>query len=302
VVCVNGVFGTRMADIVSRVGGRLIRVEGEWGRAIDPETVRNAIRGRSPKLVAVVHAETSTGVCQPLEDMARIAREAGALFLVDMVTSLGGMEVSVDGLGIDAAYSGTQKCISCPPGLAPISFSDAAVKVLEERSTLVPSWYLDMSMVRAYWGAERKYHHTAPINMIYGLREALRIIGEEGIDARWARHRLNHRALVAGLEAMGLKMLVPESERLPMLNAVRIPEGASDTKVRKALLGEFGIEVGGGLGSLEGKVWRVGLMGHSSTKKNVFLFLSALETVLKAEGVKVHPGALEAASAVYGEA
>lgn len=302
VVCVNGVFGTRMADIVSRVGGRLIRVEGEWGRAIDPETVRNAIRGRSPKLVAVVHAETSTGVCQPLEDMARIAREAGALFLVDMVTSLGGMEASVDGLGIDAAYSGTQKCISCPPGLAPISFSDAAVKVLEERSTLVPSWYLDMSMVRAYWGAERKYHHTAPINMIYGLREALRIIGEEGIDARWARHRLNHRALVAGLEAMGLKMLVPESERLPMLNAVRIPEGASDTKVRKALLGEFGIEVGGGLGSLEGKVWRVGLMGHSSTKKNVFLFLSALETVLKAEGVKVHPGALEAASAVYGEA
>lgn len=302
VVCVNGVFGTRMADIVSRVGGRLIRVEGEWGRAIDPETVRNAIRGRSPKLVAVVHAETSTGVCQPLEDIARIAREAGALFLVDMVTSLGGMEVSVDGLGIDAAYSGTQKCISCPPGLAPISFSDTAVKVLEERSTLVPSWYLDMSMVRAYWGAERKYHHTAPINMIYGLREALRIIGEEGIDARWARHRLNHRALVAGLEAMGLKMLVPESERLPMLNAVRIPEGASDTKVRKALLGEFGIEVGGGLGSLEGKVWRVGLMGHSSTKKNVFLFLSALETVLNADGVKVHPGALEAASAVYGEA
>jgi alanine-glyoxylate transaminase/serine-glyoxylate transaminase/serine-pyruvate transaminase len=302
VVCVNGVFGTRMADIVSRVGGRLIRVEGEWGRAIDPETVRNAIRGRSPKLVAVVHAETSTGVCQPLEDIARIAREAGALFLVDMVTSLGGMEVSVDGLGIDAAYSGTQKCISCPPGLAPISFSDAAVKVLEERSTLVPSWYLDMSMVRAYWGAERKYHHTAPINMIYGLREALRIIGEEGLDARWARHRLNHRALVAGLEAMGLKMLVPESERLPMLNAVRIQEGASDTKVRKALLGEFGIEVGGGLGSLEGKVWRVGLMGHSSTKKNVSLFLSALETVLEAEGVKVHPGALEAASAVYGEA
>jgi alanine-glyoxylate transaminase/serine-glyoxylate transaminase/serine-pyruvate transaminase len=302
VVCVNGVFGTRMADIVSRVGGRLIRVEGEWGRAIDPETVRNAIRGRSPKLVAVVHAETSTGVCQPLEDIARIAREAGALFLVDMVTSLGGMEVSVDGLGIDAAYSGTQKCISCPPGLAPISFSDAAVKVIEERSTLVPSWYLDMSMVRAYWGAERKYHHTAPINMIYGLREALRIIGEEGLDARWARHRLNHRALVAGLEAMGLKMLVPESERLPMLNAVRIQEGASDTKVRKALLGEFGIEVGGGLGSLEGKVWRVGLMGHSSTKKNVSLFLSALETVLEAEGVKVHPGALEAASAVYGEA
>ncbi len=301
VVCVNGVFGTRMSDIVARLGGQLIRVDGEWGRAIDPEVVQRAVQGKNPKLLAVVHAETSTGVRQPLEDLARIAHEAGALFLVDMVTSLGGMEGAIDNAGIDAAYSGTQKCLSCPPGLAPISFSAAAMKALESRKTPVVSWYLDMSMVRNYWDAERKYHHTAPINMIYALREALRIIVEEGLDARFARHQLNHRALVAGVEAMGLSMLVPESERLPMLNAVRIPEGADDMKVRKALLNDFGIEIGGGLGDLAGKIWRVGLMGHSSSRKNVFLFLSTLETVLKALGVKLQAGALEAASAVYSE-
>jgi len=301
VVCVNGVFGTRMADVVSRLGGKLIRVEAEWGRAIDPDAVRKAVLGRSPKLLSVVHAETSTGVCQPLEDLASIARESGALFLVDTVTSLGGMGVALDKVGIDAAYSGTQKCISCPPGLSPISFSSSAMKVLENRKSPVVSWYLDMSMVRSYWGAERKYHHTAPVNMIYALREALRMIAEEGLEARFARHRLNHRALVAGVEAMGLSMLVPEGERLPMLNAVRVPEGADDVKVRKALLSDFGIEIGGGLGSLAGKIWRVGLMGHSSCRKNIFLFLSALETVLRSQGVKVLQGSLEAASAVYGE-
>ena len=301
VVCINGVFGMRMADIVRRLGGQLIRVDGEWGRAIDPEAVRNAVRGKNPKILALVHAETSTGVCQPLEDIANIAHEAGALFLVDMVTSLGGMEVAVDSMGIDVAYSGTQKCISCPPGLAPISFGPAAIKALESRKSPVVSWYLDMSMVRSYWGAERKYHHTAPINMIYALREALRIIAEEGLDARFARHQLNHRALVAGIEAMGLAMLVPESERLPMLNAICIPEGVNDMKVRKALLNDFGIEIGGGLGDLQGKIWRVGLMGHSSSRKNVFLFLSALETVLNAEGAKIKTGALKEASAVYAE-
>jgi len=301
VVCVNGVFGTRMADVVSRLGGKLIRVEAEWGRAVDPDAVRKAVLGRSPKLLSVVHAETSTGVCQPLEDLASIARESGALFLVDTVTSLGGMGVALDKVGIDAAYSGTQKCISCPPGLSPISFSSSAMKVLENRKSPVVSWYLDMSMVRSYWGAERKYHHTAPVNMIYALREALRMIAEEGLEARFARHRLNHRALVAGVEAMGLSMLVPEGERLPMLNAVRVPEGADDVKVRKALLSDFGIEIGGGLGSLAGKIWRVGLMGHSSCRKNIFLFLSALETVLRSQGVKVLQGSLEAASAVYGE-
>jgi len=299
VVCINGVFGMRMADIVGRLGGQLIRVDGEWGRAIDPEAVRKAIQGKNPKILALVHAETSTGVCQPLEDITNIAHEAGALFLVDMVTSLGGVEVAVDSMGIDVAYSGTQKCISCPPGLAPVTFGPAAIKALESRKSPIVSWYLDMSMVRSYWGAERKYHHTAPINMIYALREALRIIAEEGLEARFARHQLNHRALVAGIEAMGLAMLVPEPERLPTLNAICIPEGVNDIKVRKALLNDFGIEIGGGLGNLQGKIWRVGLMGHSSSKKNVFLFLSTIETVLNAEGAKIKTGALKEASEVY---
>jgi len=299
VVCVNGVFGNRMSDIVNRIGGRLIRVDAPWGKAIDPEDVRKAVAGKSPKVVAVVHAETSTGVCQPLNDLAEITRQAGALFLVDTVTSLGGMEVAVDRMGIDVVYSGTQKCLSCPPGLAPISFSPAALEVMENRKSPVVSWYLDMTMVRDYWGQQRKYHHTAPINMVFGLREALRIIAEEGLEARLARHRLNHRALVAGVEAMGLSMFVAESERLPMLNSVEIPAGADDGRVRAALLGQFGIEIGGGLGDLAGKTWRVGLMGHSCCRKTVVLFLSALETVLKTEGVAVRPGALEAAVAVY---
>ncbi len=299
VVCVNGVFGTRMSDIVGRLGAKLIRLDFEWGKAVDPEAVRNTIQGKTPKLVAVVHAETSTGVCTPLEDLSKIAHDAGALFLVDSVTSLGGMEVAVDAWGIDAAYSGTQKCLSCPPGLSPISLSPAALEALDSRKAPVVSWYLDMSMVRNYWGGDRKYHHTAPINMVYGLREALRIVAEEGLEARFARHRLNHLALVAGVEAMGLSMLVAEKERLPMLNTVCIPDGADDPKVRGALLRQFGIEVGGGLGDLAGKVWRVGLMGNASSKRNVCLFLASLETVLKGQGVKVASGALEAAAEVY---
>jgi alanine-glyoxylate transaminase/serine-glyoxylate transaminase/serine-pyruvate transaminase len=249
-----------------------------------------------------VHAETSTGACTPLEEISRIAHAAGALFLVDCVTSLGGMDVPIDALAVDAAYSGTQKCISCPPGLSPVTFSPEAIKALERRKRPVVSWYLDLGMVRDYWGNERKYHHTAPVNMVYAIREALRIIAEEGLETRFARHRLNHRALVAGIEAMGLAMLVPEKERLPMLNAVRIPEGVNDARVRKALLTDFAIEIGGGLGQFAGKVWRVGLMGHSCRRKNVFLFLAALETVLKAEGFKARPGAIEAATAVYAAA
>ncbi len=299
VVCVNGVFGTRMCDIVNRLGAKLIRVDAEWGKTIDPDSVREAVKGKNPKVLAVVHAETSTGVLQPLEDLSSIAKESGALFLVDMVTSLAGIEVALDKMGIDAAYSGTQKCISCPPGLSPVSFSTAAMEALKNRKSPVVSWYLDMSMVSSYWGADRKYHHTAPINMIYGLREALRIIAEEGLEARFDRHMLNHQALVAGVEGMGLSMLVAEGERLPMLNAIRIPEGTDDLKVRKTLLNDFGMEIGGGLGDLAGKVWRVGLMGHASRRRNVFLFLSALETILKAQGVSVQPGALEAASSVY---
>ena len=299
VVCVNGVFGTRMADIVGRIGGKLTRVDAPWGQTIDPEDVRKAIGNRNPKVVAVVHAETSTGVCQPLEDLIAIAKEAGALVLVDTVTSLGGMEVAVDEMGIDAVYSGTQKCLSCPPGLSPISFSPAAVEAMRNRKTPVVSWYLDMNMVSSYWGGERKYHHTAPINMIFALREALRIIAEEGLEARFTRHRLNHQALVAGIEAMGLSMVVAESDRLPMLNTVQIPEGAADAKVRGALLKDFGLEIGGGLGAFAGKAWRVGLMGHACRRRNVVLFLSALETILKAEGVAVKPGALQASAAVY---
>ena len=299
VVAVNGVFGTRMCDIVTRIGGKLVRVDSEWGRAVDPQAVAKAVNGCKPKVVAVVHAETSTGACTPLEEISRIAHEAGALFLVDCVTSLGGMNVDIDALNIDAAYSGTQKCISCPPGLSPISFSAAAIQALEKRKHPVVSWYLDFSMVRDYWSSERKYHHTAPINMIYAIREALRIIAEEGLEVRFARHRLNHLALVAGIEAMGLSMLVPEKERLPMLNSIRIPDGINDLKVRKALLNDFAIEIGGGLGQFAGKVWRVGLMGHSCCRKNVFLFLSALEAVLKAEGFKARPGAIEAATSVY---
>jgi len=300
-VCVNGVFGTRMSDIVNRIGGNLIRIDAEWGTAIDPQAVQKAINGRRPKVVAVVHAETSTGVCQPLEDLARITHDAGALFLVDTVTSLGGMPVSIDEMGIDATYSGTQKCISGPPGLSPVSFSPAAVAAIEQRKSPVVSWYLDLSMVRDYWGTDRKYHHTAPINMIYSLREALRLIAEEGLDARHDRHRLNHRALVAGIEAMGLSMLVPEAIRLPMLNAVRIPEGVDDLAVRKILLNQYGIEIGGGLGQFAGKLWRIGLMGHSCRRKNVFLLLAALETVLKTQGYSPSPGALDAATEIYNQ-
>lgn len=300
VVCVNGVFGTRMCDIVGRLGGKLIRVDAPWGKTIDPNAVREAVKGKNPKVLAIVHAETSTGVCQPLDEIKTIAGDAGALFLVDMVTSLGGMEVAIDKMGIDAVYSGTQKCISCPPGLSPISFSPAAMDVLRNRKTPVVSWYLDMSMVSSYWGNERKYHHTAPINMNYALREALRLIAEEGLEARFARHMLNHKTLVAGVEAMGLSMLVAEGERLPMLNTIRIPDGADDVSVRKTLLNDFGMEIGGGLGDLAGKVWRVGLMGHTSRRRNVVLFLAALETILKDQGAKITPGkALDAAAAVY---
>jgi alanine-glyoxylate transaminase/serine-glyoxylate transaminase/serine-pyruvate transaminase len=291
-----------MCEMVERMGGKLIRVDGEWGRAIDPELARKAVQGRKPKVLAVVHAETSTGVRQPLQDLAGIAHQAGALFLVDMVTSLGGVDVGLDKNGIDIAYSGTQKCISCPPGLSPISFNGQAMKVIEARKKPVPNWYLDMTLLKNYWGKDRKYHHTVPINMIYGLREALRIVMEEGLEARFARHLLNHRALVAGIEAMGLSMIVPESERLPSLNTVRIPEGVDDLQVRKALLNDFRLEIGGGLGKFAGKAWRVGLMGHSSSKKNVILFLSALFSILNAQGVKVKPGAVEAASAVYAKA
>jgi len=297
VVCVNGLFGERMSDIVERLGGTLVRVEAEWGKPVEPEALEKVLKEGKAKLVAIVHAETSTGVRQPLEDISRITKEHGALLLVDTVTSLAGCEVDVDGWGIDACYSGTQKCLSCPPGLSPVTFSDAALEALNSRSQKVSSWYLDLSMIQKYWGGERFYHHTAPISMIYAIREALRIIMEEGLEARFERHRLNHLALAGGLKMLEIDFVVEEPYRLPMLNAVKIPEGVNDVNVRKHLLGNFGIELGGGLGSLKGKVWRIGLMGHSSTKQNVILFLAALEDALVSEGFKLSPGAAVAAAA-----
>jgi alanine-glyoxylate transaminase/serine-glyoxylate transaminase/serine-pyruvate transaminase len=299
-VCINGVFGTRMADIVERCGATLHTVESPWGSTIDPQQVSDKLQATDVKLVAVVHAETSTGAHQPLEELSEIVHEKDALFVVDMVTSLGGVEVKLDDWAIDAAYSGTQKCLSCPPGLSPISFSQRALEALQSRKHKVQSWYLDLSMISKYWGEERVYHHTAPINMIYALREALRLIDEEGLEARYARHRRNHEALVAGLNGLGLSMFAQEGHRLPMLNSVRIPEGVDDAKVRQALLHDFGIEIGGGLGPVAGQIWRIGLMGHTSTPNNVMLLLAALEKILRAEGHDAPAGAgIAAAACVY---
>ena len=298
-VCVNGVFGTRMADIVERLGGELIRLDFPWGRAINPDEVRQKAEETGPQIIAVVHAETSTGACSSLGELSQVCHDCGALFLVDCVTSLGGMAVDVDKNRIDAAYSGTQKCLSCPPGLAPITFSPAAMDKMNGRKQKAVSWYLDMSMIANYWGSDRTYHRTAPINMTFALHEALRIIADEGLEARHERHLKHHRALVSGLEAMGLEMLVPIEERLPMLNAVRIPDGAEDLPVRKRLLTEFGIEIGAGLGELAGKVWRIGLMGTSCTQKNVTLLLSALYTLLNDQGVRLSANPLEAIAESY---
>ncbi len=292
VVCINGVFGTRMADIVERCGATLVKVEAPWGRVVEPADVAAALkRSKHPKLVAIVHAETSTGAWQPIEEISRLAHDAGALLVVDTVTSLGGCPVRVDDWGIDACYSGTQKCLSCPPGLSPITFGPRALEVLRHRKTKVQSWYLDLTMIEKYWGAERVYHHTAPITMNYALYEALRIIEEEGLEPRWARHQRNHEALKAGLAAIGLAIASQENHQLWTLNSVRIPDGVDDARVRGALLEEFNIEIGGGLGPLKGKTWRIGLMGESSSASNVLLVLSALERVLPRCGHAVNPGA-----------
>ena len=299
-VCINGVFGERMADIVERLGGRLVPVRAEWGSIVEPEQVATALQSSRPKLIAVVHAETSTGVLQPLSQLAQMAQDRNALLLVDTVTSLGGFPVQADAWGIDAVYSATQKCLSCPPGLAPISLSDKAVSVLNARTKKVQSWYLDLTMVRRYWGQDRFYHHTAPISMIYALREALRLIHEEGLDARFERHRRNHETLVAGLEAMGLSMLVEEGHRLWMLNAVCVPEGIDELQVRQTLLQDYNIEIGAGLGDLKGRIWRIGLMGESSTKNNVLLVLTALEDALRRQSHEMESGAgVEAAMKSY---
>lgn len=296
IACVNGVFGGRMADVAERAGAEVTKLERGFGEIFTAEEIEAAVKEHSPKVVGIVHAETSTGALQDLDDIAKIVHDAGALLLVDCVTSLAGLPVEIDRLGIDAAYSGTQKCLSCPPGLAPVTFGPRALAAMDARSTKVSSWYLDVSMLRNYWGADRAYHHTAPINMNYGLHEALRRVLEEGLEARFARHQLHHSALKAGLAAMGIEYSVPEGQQLPMLNSVLIPEGVNDGEVRSQLLNEFGIEIGGGLGPVKGKTWRIGLMGEAAKKSNVMLLLAALEQCLHQQGVRPAAGAGVAAA------
>ncbi|MBL8796703.1 MAG: alanine--glyoxylate aminotransferase family protein [Planctomycetia bacterium] len=301
-VCINGVFGQRMTDVAQRAGAQVTTLERPWGEVFDPQQIREALQKHRPKVLGIVHAETSTGAWQPMEELGKLCQEFDALLLADTVTSLAGVPVQLDAWGVDAVYSGTQKCLSCPPGLAPVSFSPRGVEVLTKRKTKVQSWYLDMNMVQRYWGEERFYHHTAPITMIYALREALRLVHEEGLEARFARHLKNHQALKAGLAALGITYATVEGHQLPQLNAVRIPAGVDDLAVRKRLLSEFGIEIGGGLGDFKGKAWRIGLMGHASRPSNVLLVLAALEQCLQAQGAKITAGAgVAAANRVYAE-
>jgi alanine-glyoxylate transaminase/serine-glyoxylate transaminase/serine-pyruvate transaminase len=298
VVCINGVFGERMRDIIERAGAKPIVVAATWGEGFDLNKIEAALKSASnPRALAIVHAETSTGVLQNLSGLSEMANQHGALFIVDAVTSLGGHPVAVDRNGIDICYSGTQKCIGAPPGLSPITFNERALDRIRSRRSKVQSWYLDITMVEKYWGDDRTYHHTAPISMNYALREALRLIYEEGLEARWRRHETNHRALVAGIEAMGLQMAVAPESRLWSLNAVSVPEGVDDARVRARLLDE-NIEIGGGLGPLKGKIWRIGLMGSGSTRENVLLVLDALCRALETEGFSCEAGG-EAAEVVY---
>jgi alanine-glyoxylate transaminase/serine-glyoxylate transaminase/serine-pyruvate transaminase len=303
IVCVNGVFGGRMVDVATRAGANVTKVEKPWGEVFSPADLKDAIAKAKPKVVGIVMAETSTGAWQPIEEISKLVHDAGALLLVDAVTSLGGVPIEVDKWNIDVIYSGTQKCLSCPPGLAPVSFGAKAMEVVLGRKTKVQSWYLDLTMLAKYWGSERVYHHTAPINMTYALYEALQIVHEEGLEACFSRHMLNHKALKAGLAALGITYTAAQGHQLPMLNAVRIPQGVDDAAVRGGLLKRFGIEIGGGLGDFKGQVWRIGLMGYGSRANNVYLLLSALEQLLAEQGHKFDHGASVAAAAgVYSAA
>jgi alanine-glyoxylate transaminase/serine-glyoxylate transaminase/serine-pyruvate transaminase len=285
VVATMGYFGNRMVDIAGRCGAKLTTLEAKWGTAFDPQQIRDAVKQHRPKVLALVHAETSTGVLQDLAPIGKVCREFDTLLVADCVTSLGCTPVEVDAWGVDAAFSCSQKGLGCPPGMAPVTFSDRAVAALKARTTKVQSWYLDLSLIESYWGGDRAYHHTAPISMVYALREGLRIVLEEGLEPRWARHVRNHKALKAGLEAMGLQYTAAPGCQLPQLNAVRIPAGVDDGAGRKRLLAEFGIEVGGGLGDFKGQAWRIGLMGYNSRPACVLLVLAALEQVLAPCGV-----------------
>ncbi len=295
-VAVNGVFGGRMKDVAERAGAKVTTISRPWGEAFSHDEIRAALKKDKPKVLGIVHAETSTGAKQKIEGLAEICAETGTLLLVDAVTSLAGIAVEVDAWKIDALYSGTQKCLSCPPGLAPVTFSPNALDVIEKRKTKVQSWYLDMSMVKRYWGEERFYHHTAPISMIFALREALRLVVEEGLEQRFARHQRMHLALKAGLATLGMEYLPKEAERLPMLNAVKVPHGIDEAKVRKFLLVERGIEIGGGLGDLKGKVIRIGIMGENARADAVHSCLEALEEALMAQGVKLRRGTAKSAA------
>jgi alanine-glyoxylate transaminase/serine-glyoxylate transaminase/serine-pyruvate transaminase len=277
---VNGVFGTRMVDVAQRCGAQVDTVDAEWGTALDPAQFRAALAKKSFKLVAVVHAETSTGVLQPLDEIARAVHERGSLLLVDAVTSLGGAPVRVDALGIDACYSGTQKCLGCPPGLSPVTLSERALETVRKRKSKVQSWYLDLSMIEKYWGSERVYHHTAPVSMNYALHEALRLILEEGLENSWRRHRQVHEVFIRAMRQLEIEPAVAESIRAPMINAIRIPEGIDDAKARQRLYDEFNIEIGAGLGPLKGKIWRIGLMGHGARTENVELLVDALKRII----------------------
>ena len=280
IIGVNGVFGTRMVDVAERCGAKVTRVDAPWGQIIEPKQIAEALRGRKPKFVAIVHAETSTGALTPVPEISKMARDAGALMVLDTVTSLGGCPVRLDEWRIDAVYSGTQKCLSAPPGLAPVSLSPRAMEVAARRKTKVQSWYLDVNLLASFWGQERVYHHTAPISMNYALHEALRLVLEEGLENRWRRHEENHLALKAGLQELGLGLASQEGHQLWQLNAVAVPVGADETNVRKQLLTDFNIEIGAGLGPLKGKVWRIGLMGSTSSRENVKKVLEALKVCL----------------------
>lgn len=301
-VCVNGVFGNRMSDIVGRTGGTLHRIDRPWGEVFDPQEIEDALdRAPRARIVAIVHAETSTGALQPLVDIGRICRQRDCLLLVDAVTSLAGVELRIDDWLIDACYSGTQKCVSCPPGLAPLTIGPRAVEKLQQRKSKVASWYLDLTMIQQYWAErQRTYHHTAPISMNYGLHEALGLILEEGLDQRYDRHRRHSAALMAGLGALGFEPSAQQGHRLPVLNAVQVPEGVDEAALRGQLLSDYNIEIGGGLGELAGRVWRIGLMGESARRDNVEALLTALGELLAPDAEPSLAGpALEAAREVY---
>ena len=298
-VVVSGFFSERMCEIVERNGAMLIRVDTGWGQIISPDDIKTAIKKHSPQIVALVHAETSTGVLQPIEEIGHIVREHGALLVLDAVTSLGGLPVKVDEWMVDGIYSASQKCIGSPPGLAPVSFSEAAMDRIKSRKKKLPSFYLDINLLYNYWGDKKIYHHTGPISSIYAFHEALRLIFEEGLEARFIRHKINSDALVAGVRAMGLETFAQEKYRLPALNTIKIPDGIDDAKIRKRLINEFKIEIGAGLGKLAGEIWRIGLMGASSTKNNVIIFLGALEKVLIGEGYNIKFSGVSEAVKVY---